>query len=111
MAYAVLAIYYLWGLGNWRYRWAAALLSLAYAVSDEYHQSWTPGRHPSWIDVGIDAIGATLGLWVVAPQLAHLLQKQFKVGLVVPAKQAPERTAQSVDSLITEPEAQHRPNN
>jgi len=39
-------------------------LTLLYAVSDEYHQSFTPGRHSSGYDVIIDACGAltVLGL-------------------------------------------------
>lgn len=30
-----------------------------YAASDEFHQSFVPGRHPSPLDVGFDTIGAT----------------------------------------------------
>jgi len=39
-------------------------LTLLYAVSDEYHQSFTPGRHSSGYDVAIDFCGAltVLGL-------------------------------------------------
>jgi VanZ family protein len=39
-------------------------LTVLYAVSDEYHQSFTPGRHSSGYDVIIDACGAVtvLGL-------------------------------------------------
>jgi VanZ family protein len=39
-------------------------LTILYAVSDEYHQSFTPGRHSSGYDVIIDACGAVtvLGL-------------------------------------------------
>jgi len=39
----------------------AIILSALYASSDEFHQSFTPGRTPSVSDVGIDTIGATLG--------------------------------------------------
>ena len=71
-AYAVLAI--LW----WRVlaqrcstRLAlglAALFSVLYAVSDEVHQLFVPGRNGTVMDVGIDACGATIAavvLWVV----------------------------------------------
>ncbi len=34
------------------------LLTLLYSVSDEYHQSFTPGRHSSGKDVFIDFCGA-----------------------------------------------------
>ncbi len=33
-------------------------LTVAYAVSDEWHQGFVPGRSPSAIDVGVDALGA-----------------------------------------------------
>jgi VanZ family protein len=40
------------------------LLTVLYAVGDEYHQLFTPGRHSSGYDVMIDASGAltVLGL-------------------------------------------------
>ena len=43
----------------------AAAIALAYAISDEYHQSFVPGRHPSPIDVGIDLVGITLAIVVL----------------------------------------------
>lgn len=46
--------------------WLAILGSLAfavaYAISDELHQTLVPGRHPSIVDVGIDTLGSTLAL-------------------------------------------------
>jgi len=49
--------------------WVAIVLAILYAISDEFHQSFVPGRHPSWVDaLVIDGSGATLGLlvcWVV----------------------------------------------
>lgn len=53
----------------------AALFSLIYAFSDEYHQSFVKGRGPSIRDVGIDSIGIALGviyfklLWSKTPQI------------------------------------------
>ena len=41
------------------------LLTAAYAGSDEFHQSFTSGRHPSPLDVGIDAVGALIALCVL----------------------------------------------
>jgi VanZ family protein len=38
------------------------VLTVAYAASDEFHQSFTAGRHPSPVDVGIDSVGALLFL-------------------------------------------------
>jgi VanZ family protein len=37
-------------------------LAIVYAASDEFHQTFTPGRSPSVIDVGIDAAGAIIGV-------------------------------------------------
>ena len=70
LGYALLAAAYLRGLtGSQKVSrsavlWAIILASL-YAVTDEFHQSFTPERTPSPIDVGIDTVGAALGapLW------------------------------------------------
>lgn len=37
---------------------ASFLLSVLYAVSDEWHQSFVPGRGPAAWDVAVDAAGA-----------------------------------------------------
>ncbi|MGI6358041.1 MAG: VanZ family protein [Bacillota bacterium] len=66
--YAVLAILCwravqpLWARRAFR---LSLLLSLAFAVSDEWHQSFVPGRGPSWRDVGIDGLGILFGLLVM----------------------------------------------
>ena len=36
----------------------ALALSLLFAVSDEYHQTFVPGRGGTWTDVAIDGLGA-----------------------------------------------------
>jgi VanZ family protein len=44
---------------------AAAALSLAYAISDEVHQSFIDGRHGTPVDVAIDSVGiAAAGAWL-----------------------------------------------
>jgi VanZ family protein len=40
---------------------AALLITAAYAVSDELHQSLVPGRHANWYDVLIDLALPTVG--------------------------------------------------
>jgi VanZ family protein len=61
--YALLAASYFRGLG--KRPWLAWLLALLYAATDEFHQSFTPGRHPSIWDIAIyDNLGAILGLWI-----------------------------------------------
>jgi VanZ family protein len=40
----------------------AFLLGVAYAVSDEVHQHFVPGRHATPVDVAIDAVGVAVGV-------------------------------------------------
>jgi VanZ family protein len=47
----------------WRRPWAWALLfAILYAISDELHQGFVAGRHPSPVDVGIDSTGALIAI-------------------------------------------------
>lgn len=43
---------------------AAWLACVTYAFSDEFHQSFVPGRDSSLLDVGFDSLGAALGVLV-----------------------------------------------
>jgi VanZ family protein len=40
-------------------------LAVLYALSDEWHQSFVPGRYPDGRDVLVDALGAAVALWLV----------------------------------------------
>jgi VanZ family protein len=64
LGYGLLALSYWLGLHFERRRgWLALLFAVIYALSDEFHQSFVPGRHPSWVDaLVIDAGGAALAL-------------------------------------------------
>ena len=42
--------------------WRALALTVGYAASVEFHQSFTAGRHASPVDVGINSVGALLFL-------------------------------------------------
>ena len=42
--------------------WTAFALGVAYAVSDEVHQHFVPGRVGAWYDVLIDAVGVAVGI-------------------------------------------------
>jgi VanZ family protein len=57
--------------------WLGLLLIFLYAVSDEFHQTFIPGRVGLAADVGIDTLGGSLGL------LLCLLLSKFR-----PAKPA-----------------------
>jgi VanZ family protein len=44
---------------------AAAAISVAYAIADEFHQTFIEGRHGTPVDVVIDSVGiAAACLWV-----------------------------------------------
>ena len=38
---------------------------VGYAVSDEIHQSFTPGRTPRLLDIGIDSLGVLTGIFIL----------------------------------------------
>jgi hypothetical protein len=44
--------------------WPALALGVAYAVSDEIHQTFVPGRQGSPLDVAIDSLGVAAGVLV-----------------------------------------------
>jgi VanZ family protein len=47
--------------------WWAWLLTVLYALTDEYHQSFVAGRHPSLFDaLFFDALGALIALWLAS---------------------------------------------
>jgi VanZ family protein len=71
LGYGILAATYRYGLGFSKGRWSLALLfAVVYAITDEYHQSFVPGRHPSWLDaLVIDGSGAAIGLFILSKVL------------------------------------------
>jgi VanZ family protein len=51
---------------TWKHVFALALaLTILYACSDEYHQTFVAGRHGSPVDVLIDGAGAWLALGII----------------------------------------------
>ncbi|MBP1156136.1 MULTISPECIES: VanZ family protein [unclassified Paenibacillus] len=65
-AYFILAWTYLWALRPKRLslgiRLVVVLMCVLYGVTDEYHQSFVPGRTPDLMDLRNDAIGAALAM-------------------------------------------------
>lgn len=70
--YGLLALAYQHGLANGQrpsksQAALSVLLAVLYAVTDEFHQGFTRGRTPAWLDVVIDGAGASvvtgLRLW------------------------------------------------
>lgn len=73
--YFALTVLTWWGLGalelTSRQRVATAFaVAVLYGLSDEWHQSFVPGRTPDWRDLLTDAIGAAIGL-LIATRLAR----------------------------------------
>jgi VanZ family protein len=68
--YFALAVLVWWALGAFdipgRQRVGLAFsIAFLFGLSDEWHQSFIPGRTPDWRDILTDAIGAACGLLVV----------------------------------------------
>ncbi len=42
----------------------SAIICILYAISDEVHQAFVPGRGPGVTDVLIDSAGAIVGIWM-----------------------------------------------
>lgn len=80
VGYALLAFFFYrafnGGLAGWSFGAArnAFLASLAYAVSDEVHQLFVPGREAAVSDVVIDTIGILLALVLI------WVSKHMKIG-------------------------------
>ena len=71
LGYGILSTTYWYGFGfNKKKGWLAWLLAVLYAATDEFHQTFTPGRHPSVVDVLLfDGGGAAAGLSILAAWL------------------------------------------
>lgn len=67
LGYGLLALTY-WFALKWEKKraWLAFLLAVLYALSDEFHQSFTPGRHPSWVDALVIDTGGALAALLIA---------------------------------------------
>ena len=70
-ALAALWSWALWPLLGPRALIAAAAVSLLYALSDEYHQSFVPGRDADPVDVLIDAAGIAVAVGLAARHTAR----------------------------------------
>jgi VanZ family protein len=64
LGYGLLALSYLHTLPKRNYM-LAWILALLYAATDEFHQSFVPGRNASLVDVLVfDNLGAVVALWL-----------------------------------------------
>jgi VanZ family protein len=78
-AYAALAVLFRRALPSGRWGpWLPWALTVLYAASDEWHQSFVPNRHPQLTDILIDACGAAAGLLI----LWWLLRRKIESSVV-----------------------------
>lgn len=77
ISYFILALTIYFALGakwmNVHGKLLCIVLCVLYGVTDEYHQSFIPGRTPDLIDLGNDAIGALLAMLFVSVKPIHRL--------------------------------------
>lgn len=71
IAYGTLAASCLYGMQpaageqrSWRTGMATVFFCFFYGLTDEFHQSFIPGRFPSWLDIAADTAGAALTVLV-----------------------------------------------
>jgi VanZ family protein len=70
LGYGLLALTFLRGLKgesreiHSRWFYVAWIMAILYSTTDEFHQSFVPGRHPALTDVMIDATGAAIMLFL-----------------------------------------------
>ncbi len=69
LAYATL--WTLWWLATGRRTWLALAITVSYAISDEFHQTFVPGRNGWWVDVVIDTTGALLAILFFSSRWPH----------------------------------------
>ncbi len=65
VVFTVLGVFVAGAIGHLqlpRAAWWAWVLVVLYAIGDEIHQAFVPGRSPLVTDVGIDSIGGLLGI-------------------------------------------------
>jgi len=70
LGYGLLALAYLHGLKGENEKvipsqlYIAWFLATLYSATDEFHQSFVPGRHSAVSDVMVDSLGAAAALWL-----------------------------------------------
>ena len=71
------ALWWLWDRAlNHRHPLVAAAITVAYAISDEYHQTFVDGRVGSVRDVLIDTAGV-LAAWLLSRRLARRRERRL----------------------------------
>jgi VanZ family protein len=65
-------LWFLWHRAfGFRRPWVAAAIAVAYAGTDEYHQTFIQGRHGTPVDVAIDTAGVAVAWGLVRARAAR----------------------------------------
>ncbi len=83
VVYAILAIFLYRafkkeGVSPKKSGYYSIIVAVLYGLTDEFHQSYTPGRDPKLRDVIFDTIGATFaiyGIWNILPKTPSKLKR------------------------------------
>lgn len=65
--------------------WVAVLMAFIYGVTDEFHQSFTPGRTPTLRDILIDTTGAAIFVYGIIgniKKMPKLVQNMYNKYLI-----------------------------
>lgn len=66
---------------NKKYTYSSTLFGVIYALSDEFHQYFVPGRTSSIRDVGIDSLGIVTGVILFMLFIKVVKKKKYKLKL------------------------------
>ena len=53
-------------------------IAVVYAMTDEYHQTFIPGRVGDWADVSIDAFGAGMAVLLIGLRIQRMERQLIK---------------------------------
>lgn len=81
VAYFILALTFLWGLRpnrlNFLFKFIVVLMCVLYGFTDEFHQSFVPGRTPDLLDIRNDAIGSAIAMIAISLPMGKRLYKRL----------------------------------
>ena len=69
---------YVYGLRGFALTFLAGILCVAFAASDEFHQTMVANRGPSVKDVGIDSIGVLFGITFCTAVLLDCTRRKYE---------------------------------
>lgn len=64
-----------WPFAPWKQGISAAVICCLYSASDEFHQTFVPGRCGTWKDMIYDGIGWMAGILIIL--LIHMISRRY----------------------------------